>query len=130
MNYLKRLPYRPNPYDLSPKEAEWVLRHFQVGANEVTINDRQIVPWKYVEEVEIAKAARMNAANGFLVRWFAHQGEERYHVGIYYGGMEAVLKNVSLKVAVFVVKMVAYYAPQRVAYTGPEGLLPLETDAV
>lgn len=126
MKYLKQLPYRPNPYEISEKEAEWLLRHFQVGANEVVINNNQVVKWKYVDEIEVAKAARMNKANGFLLKWFVYQGEERYHVGIYYGGMEAVLKNVSLKTAIYIVKMVAYYTPQRVIYTGPDDLVPLE----
>jgi hypothetical protein len=52
-------------------------------------------------------------------------GGERYHVGIYYGGLEAVLTNLTLNAARHIVQTIAFYAPQPVKYTGPDGLSPL-----
>lgn len=126
MSYLKHLPYRPKPDELTIAEAEYLLSHFEIAANEVVINQNQIINWRSIEEVEVAPAPRINGAAGWLLRFLAYNNVERYHIGIYYGPMEAVLTNVSLEVVKYVLRMIAYYVPQRVLYTGPDGLTLLE----
>jgi hypothetical protein len=96
--------------------------HFDAYAGEVVING-QAVAWADIEEIEVAKAARTGGPAGWIVRYLVH-GNERYHVGLYFGGEEAILPNVTLNVARFVVQSVAFYAPQPVRYTGTEGLSP------
>jgi hypothetical protein len=62
---------------------------------------------------------------GWFVKRFILKNIERYHVGIYYGAHEAVLPNITWDTARHVVETIAFYAPQPVKYTGPEGLVKL-----
>ena len=121
--YLQRLNVRPNIEDLTEAEARFVQSHFDPYAAEVIINDETIA-WNEIGEVEVAQAPRVAGPAGWIVRHLIH-GDERYHVGIYFGHNEAVLPNVSLSIAQFIVKSVAFYAPQPIRYTGPEGLFTL-----
>ncbi len=121
--YLQRLKVRPSIDDLTSAEASYIQSHFDPYAGEVIVNDEPIA-WMEIEEVEVAKAARVGGPAGWIVRHFIH-GDETYHVGLYFGRNEAVLPNVSLNVAQYVVKTVAFYAPNPVRYTGPEGLFSL-----
>lgn len=123
MPYLKRLKARPAPDELSPAEARYVLSAFDVYAGEVLIHDESF-RWDEITEIEVAKAARYGGLAGWLVRYLVH-GDERYHLGIYAGHREAVLPNITLNAARYVVQMVAYYAPVAVQYSGVEGLSPL-----
>jgi hypothetical protein len=124
--YLQRLNYRPKPDELTVAEADWVRNHFEVAANELVVNGRQVVNWQWIEEVEVAKAARIRGPAGWFLRFVAYENRERYHVGIYYGANEAVLTNVSREVAQYIVQTIAYYVPQRVRYTGPHDITPLD----
>jgi hypothetical protein len=121
--YLQRLKVRPSIDDLTQSEARFVLANFDVYAGEVIAYD-QPIPWNEIEEIEVVKAPRAAGPAGWIVRHLIH-GDERYHVGLYFGRNEAVLPNVSLNVAQYIVKTVAFYAPQAVRYKGPEGLFVL-----
>jgi hypothetical protein len=121
--YLQRLNVRPSLDDLTPPEAHFVQSHFDPYAGEVIVNQDSIA-WTEIEEIEVARAPRVGGPAGWIVRRFIH-GDERYHVGLYFGRNEAVLPNVSLNVAQYVVKTVAFYAPHPVRYTGPDGLFSL-----
>ncbi|MBI5669575.1 MAG: hypothetical protein HZC41_16355 [Chloroflexi bacterium] len=123
MVYLQRLKALPSPDDLTPAEARYVQEHFDTYAGEVIVNG-QAIPWNWINEVEVAKAARAAGPAGWVVRHLVH-GDERYHVGLYFGQMEAVLSNVTLNIARHIVQTIAYYAPAPVRYTGPDGLTPL-----
>lgn len=123
MVYLQRLNTLPSVDDLTPAEVQYIHEHFDPHAGEVVVNG-QAIPWNWISEVEVAKSARAAGPAGWVVRHLVH-GDERYHVGLYFGQMEAVLSNVTLNVARYIVQTIAYYAPSPVAYTGPEGLTPL-----
>lgn len=126
MKILLRLSYRPNMDDLTSSERVFVEDHVDVYANEVIINQQQTINWRMLEMVEVAEAARISGISGWLVKVLAFNNEERYHVALDDGVQEAVLKNVSLNVARFIVQTIAYYAPRHIHYKGVEGLSPLE----
>lgn len=121
--YLQRLKVRPSVEDLTPAEARFVQSHFDPYAAEVVVNGENIA-WSEIEEIEVARAPRVTGPAGWVVRHLIH-GDERVHVGIYFGRNEAVLPNVSLNVAQYVVKTIAFFAPNPVRYKGPEGLFTL-----
>lgn len=123
MAYLQRINYRPNTDQLSDAEKNQLAKHFDAYGAELVING-DIIPWERIEEIEVVKAARTGDLSGWLVKWLV-MGGDRYHVGIYYGMREAVLTNVSLPIAEYVVKTIAYYISQPVQYTGPDDLAPL-----
>ena len=117
--YLQRLKAPPDIQALSPSERSSLERHFDPHAADLYV-DGTPINWHNVDEVECVKAARERGPSGWLVRQML--GEDRYHVGIYYGPHEAVIINISLNAARYVVETVAYYAPNPVRYKGLEGL--------
>jgi hypothetical protein len=123
MSHLKRLLARPSMDDLTPAEARYVQANFDAYAGEVLVQQQPIL-WTAIDEVEVARAARSAGPSGWIVKHLV-MGGERYHVGIYYGGLEAVLTNLTLNAARHIVQTIAFYAPQPVKYTGPDGLSPL-----
>jgi hypothetical protein len=123
MAFLQRIKTRPSPDDLTPGEARFVHHAFDPYAGEVLV-DGQAVAWNDIEEVEVAVAPRAAGPAGWLVRHVVH-GNDRYHVGIYYGQQEAIVPNVTYNVARYLVQCVAFFAPLPVRYTGPDGLSPL-----
>lgn len=123
MILLQRIKARPSLEDLSPGEARFVQMHFDPYAGEVLL-DGEAIGWDEISAVEVVNAPRSAGPAGWLVRHLVH-GNERYHVGIYFGRQEAVLPNVTLNVARYVVQCVAYFAPLPVRYKGPTGLSPL-----
>ncbi len=123
MVYLQRIKSRPGLDDLSPGEARFVQSRFDPYAGEVLV-DGESIAWNEIQEIEVVKAPRAAGPAGAIVRYLVH-GNERYHVGIYFGRQEAILPNVTLKVAQYVVQCVAYFAPLPVVYTGPDGLAPV-----
>lgn len=123
MAYLQRLNVPPSLDDLTEAEARTIQEQFDPYAGEVIVNG-QTIPWDWINEVEVVKSARAAGPAGWIVRHVVH-GDERYHVGLYYGQMEAVLSNISLNLARYVVQTIAYYAPSPVIYTGPRGLTPV-----
>jgi hypothetical protein len=124
MPYLQRLRHYPGMDQLSEADRRHVQNHFDTYGAEMRI-DSDIIPWNVIEEVEVARAPGVMGAMGWLVRRLAHGGMDRYHVALYYGFREAVLHDISLEAARYILQMVAYYAPHPVRYTGPEGLAPV-----
>ncbi|MFO7320597.1 MAG: hypothetical protein DIU68_002615 [Chloroflexota bacterium] len=120
--YLQRLNVRPDPEALGPAGKAALQAHFDPYAAEVVVNGRTIA-WSSIDEVEVVRAARVGGPAGWLVKQM--YGEDRYHVGIYFGPEEAVLTNVPLSVAEHVVRTIAFYAPHPVRYSGVEGLSPI-----
>jgi hypothetical protein len=123
MTTLQRINYHPNMDDLSDAEKQYLAGHFDAYGAEL-VGNGQALPWQFIEEVEVAKAARAAGAAGWLVKNLVMSGD-RYHVGVYFGRQELVFSNVTWKVAQYIVKNIAFYAPQSVAYKGPEDLVPL-----
>ncbi len=123
MLYLKRTNLRPNTHDLNAGEIQFLQQHFDPYSNEVVVAG-QTVRWNEIEEVEIVLSPRAAGPAGWIVRNLVH-GNERYHVGLYFGRQEAVVPNVTLKVARYITQCIAYYSPLPVRFTGPEGLSPL-----
>lgn len=122
--YLRRLKARPELDDLTPAEARYLHEHFDAYAGEVIIHGQEPVGWDQIETIEVVKSPRARGPAGWIVRHLIH-GDERYHVGLYFGRQEIVLPNVSLNVARFIVQSVAFYAPAPVRYMGPDGLSPV-----
>lgn len=123
MPYLQRAKVRPQPDDLPPAEARSIAKRFDPYAGEVLV-DGQAVGWNEIEEIEVVVAPRAAGPAGWLVRYLVH-GEERYHIGIYFGRQEAVLPNVRLTIVKYVLECIAFYAPLPIAYKGPADLVPL-----
>lgn len=127
MPYLQRLNARPTQENLSGGDQHHLSQHFNPFGGGVLIDGEEI-PWEAIEEVEVARAPGVTGPMAGLVRLFAHNGQETYHVALYYGFREAVLHNISLDIARYVVQTVAYYASRPVHYTGPDGLSPTTAD--
>ncbi len=123
MVYLRRIKARPSMDDLTPGESRFIQHTFDPFAGEVLV-DGQAVAWNEIEEVEVAVSPRAAGPAGWLVRYLVH-GNERYHVGLYFGHEEAIIPNVTFNVARYIVQCVAFFAPGVVRYTGPEGLSPI-----
>lgn len=118
MAYLKRLDGLPTPPD-GMKELD---KRFDANAYEVNIEGGRI-EWGVIDEVEVAKAARVNSPAGWFVKKVMYGGGDRYHVGVFFGKGELVLTNITLEQARFVVDTIAYYATQPIRYTGIEGVV-------
>lgn len=127
MPYLQRSKARPELDDLTTSEARTVRHTFDPYAGEVIV-DGQSIGWNEIDEIEVAVAARAAGPAGWLVRYFVH-GDQRYHVGLYMGHDEAIIRNVTLNIARFVVLSVAFYAPQPIRYKGPADLVPLTDES-
>ena len=123
LGYLQRLKVRPDADALAASDRSHLQAHFDPYAGEVVITGEPI-EGRAIEAVAVAQAARSPGPAGWFVK--AMYGEERYHVGIYYGAYEAVLTNLTLQSAEYVVRSIAFYAPQSIRYSGVEGLSPLE----
>ncbi|MEZ4668722.1 MAG: hypothetical protein R3E39_12490 [Anaerolineae bacterium] len=121
--FLQRIKNQPNPESLSAAESRYVREMFDPGSREVVVNG-EVIEWTEIDEVEVALSPRAAGPAGLFVRYFVH-AEDRYHVGIYFGRSEAILPNVTLAVAKYVVQCIAFYAPLPIRYKGPEGLSPV-----
>jgi hypothetical protein len=113
----------PKEDQLTSDDVRFLQSHLNVTNYEVIV-DGQVIAWDKIDEVEVAKAAREKSPAGWLVKNVIYSGKDRYHVGIYSGRGEAVLPNLSLQAAKYVVATIAYYARSRIRYTGPEGIIP------
>lgn len=123
--YLQRINFRPNTDALSDRERQYLQNHYDYTMTEVIINGNAIA-WDNVEEVEVAVAARLSGAGGVLTRFF--MGGDRYHLGIYFGKREAVLPNIPLTTAKYILQTIAYHAPYPVRYKGPDDLVALAAE--
>ncbi|MBC8170096.1 MAG: hypothetical protein H7X77_00420 [Anaerolineae bacterium] len=124
MAHLQRINYRPNTDNLNDSEKQYLQRHFDAYGAEIVING-DAIPWQTIDEVEVAKAARASGPAGWLVKTLVMNGAETYHVGIYFDHREAVLTNLTLNTAQYILKNIAYYAPNLVRYMGPADLIAL-----
>lgn len=123
--YMIPLKMPPREDALSSDDRRHLQAHFDANNFELNI-DGQIMEWNRIDEIEVAKAARTASPAGWLVKNLVYGGADRYHVGVYSGHYEAVLPNLSLEAARYVVQMIAYHLRDRVRYTGPEGITPLD----
>lgn len=119
--YLLRMNLRPRLEDLPENQQAHLSTHFDVNNFEVNI-DGEVIDWRNVDSVEVAKAARVIGPAGWIVRRL--YGGERYHVAVYFGRKEAVLPNLPLEAAQYVVRAIGHYAPKQIRYTGPDGIAP------
>lgn len=124
MTFLQRINYRPTTEKLAEADANFVVNRFDAYGAEMVL-DGQVVPWHVIEEVEVVVAPHAAGLAGWIVKNVLLRGEERYHVGVYFGRQEAILPNVTWDVARYVVENIAYYAGQKIKFTGPEDLVPL-----
>lgn len=123
MAYLQRINYRPNTDDLTDKEQQYLQQHFDAYGAEMVAHG-EAVPWQQIEEVEVARAARAAGPSGWLVKRLL-MGGERYHVAVYFGRREIVFTNITLKVAQYILRSIAYYAAQPIQYTGADDVVAL-----
>lgn len=123
MANLARIEQRPSPDGLSDEERRTLDKRFDANAYEINIDGHR-AEWAAVDEVEVAKAAREGGPAGWFVKNVIYAGD-RYHVGVYFGGGELVLTNVTLETAKYVVQTIAYYANHTIRYSGVEGIAPV-----
>lgn len=123
MILLQRRRDYPGTSRLSPADLRHVEEHFSTYGGEFQI-DGDIIAWNALEEVEIARAPGISGLVGGLVKRFVHGGDDRYHLALYYGFREAVLHDISLEEARYILENVAYYAPHPIRYYGPDGIIP------
>ena len=108
---------------MSSAETRFIHNRFVELAGEVLVNKHPIA-WIDIDGLEVVKAPRVGGIAGLVVRHFVH-GSQRYHIGIYFGGGEVVLPNVTFNTAKYIVQSIAFYAPGPIAYTGLDGLSPV-----
>ena len=123
MAYLQRINYRPNMDAIPEKERDALTSKFDPGSTDVIING-DVIRWEIIEEIEVAAAARSGGLAGWIVKNMV-MGGDRYHVAFYFGREEAVIINLTLPAAQYVVSTAAYYLTRRVQYTGPDGIAAL-----
>ncbi|MDX2162798.1 MAG: hypothetical protein SF162_15875 [bacterium] len=124
MPYLARLSKAPNPNEYTPNEIAFIDQHFQINPQAVTLNGTTFT-WEEVTGAEAAVAARANSPAGWFVRKLVYNGESRYHIALYAGRAEAVLPNIQLKIAQYIMQTIAYYAPKKLEYMGPADVAPI-----
>jgi hypothetical protein len=123
MPYLQRINYRPNMDAIHEKERVSLTEKFDAGSTDVIING-DVIRWEMIEEIEVAVAARSRGIAGWFVKNLV-MGGDRYHVAFYFGREEAVLINLTLPAAQYVVNTAAYHLTKRVTYTGPDDIAAL-----
>ena len=124
MYYLVRPKAAPRAETLPETEQRYIAEHFDAHPAELTVN-HQVIRWQDIDEVEVVKAARQRTLAGWFVRNIIYT-DDRYHVGIYVGSSEAVLTNISLSLATFIVFSIAYYMQKPITYSGVEGIVPVQ----
>ena len=111
----------PREDALSTGDVRTLQSHFEATNFEVKV-DGQGFAWTAIDGIEVVAAARQRSPAGWIVRNLIFGGKDRYHVGIYSGEHELVLINITLEAARYVVQTIAYYARNRIPFTGPEGI--------
>lgn len=124
MTYLQRINYRPTMANMNKTDERFLTNHFDAYGEEMVMSGEPI-RWDIIEEVEVVVAPRASGAAGWIVKRFFLNNEVRYHVGVYFGHREAVMPNITWDVAKYIVESIAYYAPKRVRYSGPDNLVPI-----
>ncbi len=123
MAILARIEQRPTTDALTDEEKRMLEKRFDANAYEINIEGQRL-EYGSIDEVEVAKAAREGGPSGWFIKKVVFGGE-RYHIGVYSGAKEAVLTNVTLPIASYVVQTIAYYANRSIRYTGIEGVAPV-----
>jgi hypothetical protein len=121
---LQRIDYRPSYENLSPEEESQLRKHFTAYGAELII-DGIVIRWEHIDEVEVAIAPRGKGVAGWLVKKMMLNDETRYHVGVYFGSLEAILPNISLNMVKHVLENIAFYSPKPIRYVGPENIVRL-----
>ena len=124
MTTLQRIDYRPSYENLSPEEETQLRKHFTAYGAELII-DGIVIRWEHIDEVEVALAPRGKGVAGWLVKKMMLNDETRYHVGVYFGSLEAILPNISLNMVKHVLENIAFYSPKPIRYVGPENIVRL-----
>lgn len=124
MPYLLRPLSKPRLEGLSPADQRIIEQHFDANSVEINI-DGQFLEYGRIDSIEVAPAARTRNPAGWFVRNIIFSGQERFHVGIYYGHHELVMINLSRAAVQYVTGVIAFYARNRVKYTGPEDIIPI-----
>ncbi len=124
MPYLQRNRNFPATDELSPHDLRHISDHFATYGSELMV-DGNVINWGAIEEVEVAAAPGVVGAVGWLVKLITRAGGDRYHVALYYGFREAVLHDITLEEARYLLNSVAYYAPHPVRYSGPMDIVPI-----
>ena len=124
MTFIQTVDSLPSLSNLTEAEADFFHKHVEIHATDLVV-DHQSIRWDLIEEVEVVTAPRAAGPAGWIVRKLFLNDEERFHVGIYFGRQEAILPNITWDSARHIVETVAYYAPNRVRYKGPENLVEL-----
>lgn len=124
MTYLQRINYHPNLDALTPQEQTQLTGIYDSYGAEMLVYGEP-VPWRFIDSVELVHAPRAAGLAGWFVRRIYLKGIERYHLGVYYGPREAILPNITLGQAKYVLETIAYYAPSPILYKGPEDVVRL-----
>ena len=124
MTTLQRIDYRPSYENLSPEEESQLRKHFTAYGAELII-DGIVIRWEHIDEVEVAIAPRGKGLAGWLVKKMVLNDEARYHVGIYFGSLEAILPNITLNMVKHVLENIAFYSPKPIRYIVPENIVRL-----
>ncbi|MDX2076259.1 MAG: hypothetical protein SFZ02_07495 [bacterium] len=124
MTTLQRIDYRPSYENLSPEEETQLRKHFTAYGAELII-DGIVIRWEHIDEVEVAIAPRGKGLAGWLVKKMVLNDESRYHVGVYFGSLEAILPNITLNMVKHVLENIAFYSPKPIRYVGPENIVRL-----
>ncbi len=123
MPYLKRANVRPDAASLPPREMARVNRVFDPSAAEVKINN-DMVPWAAIQEVELVAAPTAGGLGAVVLGMFVNT-TDRFHLGVYTERNESILPNLTRVQAEYLLKAIAYYAPNPVYFTGPDDWVPL-----
>jgi len=124
MPYLLRPLSKPRLEGLSPADQRVIQQHFDANSVEINI-DGQFLEYGRIDSIEVAVAARTRNPAGWFVRNVVYGGEPRYHIGIYYGRHELVLTNLTRDAVQYVTGVIAFYARNRIKYSGPEDIIPI-----
>lgn len=124
MTTLQRIDYRPSYDNLTPAEEAHLRKHFTAYGAEMII-DGIVIRWENIDEVEVALAPRAKGLSGWLVKKFMLNDKQLYHVGVYFGSLEAILPNITLNMVRHVLENIAFYAPKPIPYVGPDNIVRL-----
>jgi hypothetical protein len=113
--------YPPSEDELIDADRKFLTEHFQPGNYELVVDGKGI-DWNKIDSIEVVTAPRTGGPAGWFVKKMIYNGQDRYHVAVYSGRYELVLPNLSPAAVKYVIRTIAYFARQRIPYSGPEGL--------
>lgn len=119
--YLLPASHAPSENELTDADKKFLSEHFQPASYELVVDDKGI-DWNKIDSIEVVTAPRAAGPAGWFVKNMLYNGQDRYHVAVYSGRYELVLPNLSYAAVKYVIRMIAYFARQRIPYSGPDGL--------